>query len=380
MTKADGKVFFTARGQNSETMQPVVVDLSAQKDKEIFIRLVDEETGGWGHVNFDDFKLYAEKPKFAAVAATASAQKPNPLPADDVKFAGLSPEEAVKAMTLPAGFKATLFAGEPDVKQPIAFCIDDRGRLWVVECYTYPIRKPGEKGDDRIVVFEDTDGDGKFDKRTVFYEGLNLASGIEWGFGGVFVGAAPWLLHIPVKETANGPQPAGEPVKLLEGFAWHDTHEMLNTFTWGPDGWLYGCHGVFTHSHVKVVGAPDSERQFLNAGVWRYQPVKKRFEVFAEGTSNPWGIDFNEYGHCFIEACVIPHLFHMIQGGRYQRQAGQHYAPTVEEAKRVAPAYFAQDFAPQKGQPENSYTFKDAKVQPINPFIYDDIKIGRAHV
>ena len=395
VTKADGKVFFTARGQNSETMQPVVVDLSAQKDKEIFIRLVDEETGGWGHVNFDDFKLYAEKPKFAAVAATASAQKPNPLPADDVKHAGLSPEEAVKAMTLPPGFKATLFAGEPDVKQPIAFCIDDRGRLWVVECYTYPIRKPGEKGDDRIVVFEDTDGDGKFDKRTVFYEGLNLASGIEWGFGGVFVGAAPWLLHIPVKETANGPQPAGEPVKLLEGFAWHDTHEMLNTFTWGPDGWLYGCHGVFTHSHVKVAGAPDSERQFINAGVWRYQPVKKRFEVFAEGTSNPWGIDFNEYGHCFIEACVIPHLFHMIQGGRYQRQAGQHYAPTLEEAKRVAPAYFAQDFAPQKGQPENSYTFKDAKVQPINPFIYDDIKtiadhrhylgatpheIGRAHV
>ena len=240
VTKADGKVFFTARGQNSETMQPVVVDLSAQKDKEIFIRLVDEETGGWGHVNFDDFKLYAEKPKFAAVAATASAQKPNPLPADDVKHAGLSPEEAVKAMTLPPGFKATLFAGEPDVKQPIAFCIDDRGRLWVVECYTYPIRKPGEKGDDRIVVFEDTDGDGKFDKRTVFYEGLNLASGIEWGFGGVFVGAAPWLLHIPVKETANGPQPASEPVKLLEGFAWHDTHEMLNTFTWGPDGWLYG--------------------------------------------------------------------------------------------------------------------------------------------
>ena len=132
----------------------------------------------------------------------------------------------------------------------------------------------------------------------------------------VFVGAVPWLLHIPVKETDNGPQPAGDAVKLLEGFAWQDTHEMLNTFTWGPDGWLYGCHGVFTHSHVKVVGAPDSERQFINAGVWRYHPTKKRFEVFAEGTSNPWGIDFNEFGHCFIEACVIPHLFHMIQGGR----------------------------------------------------------------
>ena len=368
VAKDGGKVFFTAHGRNDETMLPVVVDLAAQRDKEIFIRIVDEHTGGWGHVNFDDFKLYAEKPAFAPVAASAApaGAKAIPLPVDDVKFAGLTPDEAVKAMILPPGFKATLFAGEPDVKQPIAFCQDDRGRLWVVECYTYPQRKPGDKGDDRILVFEDTNGDGKFDKRTVFLEGLNLASGIEWGFGGVYVGAVPWLLHIPVKETENGPQPAGEPVKLLEGFAWQDTHEMLNTFTWGPDGRLYGCHGVFTHSHVKVVGAPDTERQFINAGVWRYHPTKKRFEVFAEGTSNPWGVDFNEHGQCFIEACVIPHLFHMIQGGRYQRQGGQHYAPTLEDEKRLAPEYFAQDFS-RPGK------------QPIHPFIYDDLKTIADH-
>ena len=366
VAKDGGKVFFTARGQNSETMLPVVVDLAAQVGREIFIRLVDEETGGWGHINFDDFNLYKEKPAFAPVAAAKGATKANPLPTDDVKHAGLTAEEVVKAATLPPGFKLHVFAAEPDVKQPIAFCIDDRGRLWVIENYTYPQRAPEGKGTDRILVFEDTDGDHKFDKRTVFMEGLNLASGIEYGFGGVFVGAAPWVLHIPVKETDKGPQPAGEPVKLLEGFAWQDTHEMLNTFTWGPDGWLYGCHGVFTHSHVKVVGAPDTERQFINAGVWRYHPTKKRFEVFAEGTSNPWGIDFNENGHCFIEACVIPHLFHMIQGGRYQRQGGQHYAPSLEEAKRVAPDYFTQDFA------------KPGK-QPINPFIYDDLKTIADH-
>ena len=366
VAKDGGKVFFTARGQNSETMSPVVVDLAAQQGKEIFIRLVDEDTGGWGHVNFDDFKLYKDRPAFAAVAASAPAAKANPLPTDDVKFAGLTAAEVVKAATLPPGFKLHVFAAEPDVKQPIAFCIDDRGRLWVIENYTYPQRQPEGKGTDRILVFEDTDGDHKFDKRTVFMEKLNLASAIEYGFGGVFVGAAPWLLHIPIKDTDKGPQPAGEPVKLLEGFAWQDTHEMLNTFRWGPDGWLYGCHGVFTHSHVKVAGAPDTERQFINAGVWRYQPVKKRFEVFAEGTSNPWGLDFNEYGHAFIEACVIPHLFHMIQGGRYQRQGGQHYAPTVEEAKRVAPDYFTQDFA------------KPGK-QPINPFIYDDLKTIADH-
>ncbi|MST01303.1 MAG: hypothetical protein EXS29_08350, partial [Pedosphaera sp.] len=357
-----GKVFFTARGRNSDTMASVVVDLAAQKDKEIFIRIVDDSAEGWGHVNFDDFRFYPLRPVFV------DELKPAPplAPPDDVKHAGLTAAEVVKAATLPPGFKLHAFAAEPDVKQPIAFCIDDRGRLWVIENYTYPQRQPEGKGTDRIVVFEDTDGDHKFDKRTVFIEGLNLASAIEYGFGGVYVGAVPWLLHIPIKETATGPAPAGETVKLLEGFAWQDTHEMLNTFRWGPDGWLYGCHGVFTHSHVKGVGAPDSERQFINAGVWRYHPTKKRFEVFAEGTSNPWGIDFNEYGHCFIEACVIPHLFHMIQGGRYQRQGGQHYTPSLEETKRIVPDYFAQDFA------------KPGK-QPINPFIYDDIKTIADH-
>src|SRR5689334_9302423 len=111
-------------------------------------------------------------------------------PIDQMKFNGLSPEDAAKEMTLPAGFKATLFAGEPDVKQPIAFAIDDRGRLWVAEAYTYPTRAKEGQGKDRILVFEDTNGDGKFDKRTVFIEGLNLVSGLEVGFGGVWVGAA----------------------------------------------------------------------------------------------------------------------------------------------------------------------------------------------
>ncbi|MDW8309618.1 MAG: DUF1080 domain-containing protein, partial [Verrucomicrobiales bacterium] len=93
----------------------------------------------------------------------------------------------------------------------------------------------------------------------------------------------------------------------------------------------YGCHGVFTHSNVGKPGAPDSERKRINAGIWRYHPVRHVFEVFAEGTSNPWGIDFDEHGQCFIEACVIPHLFHVIQGARYHRQAGSHFNPHIYE-------------------------------------------------
>src|SRR3989440_3395476 len=256
-------------------------------------------------------------------------------PPDTVKFAGLAPEQAAKEMTLPPGFSAKLFAGESDIKQPIAFAIDDRGRLWVAEGYTYPVRQPEGQGRDRILVFEDTDGDGKFNRRTVFMENLNLVSGLQVGFGGVWVGAAPYLMFIPIKPGED--KPGGEPEILLDGFAYQDTHETLNTFTWGPDGWLYGCHGVFTHSNIGKPGAADSERTRINAGVWRYHPVRHTFEVFAEGTSNPWGIDFDEHGQCVIEACVIPHLFQMIQGGRYNRQAGSHFNPYIyDDIKTIA--------------------------------------------
>jgi len=269
---------------------------------------------------------------------TAFSQAPSKgeMEADSVKFSGLTAEQAAREITAPPGFSTTLFAGEPDVSQPIAFCLDDRGRLWVAEGLTYPVRAPEGKGRDRILLLEDTNGDGRHDKRTIFMDKLNLVSGMEIGFGGVWVGAAPHLMFIPVTDWTN-PKPAGEPKIVMDGFDYKsDTHETLNTFNWGPDGWLYGCHGVFTDSRVGKPGTPDSERTRLNAGVWRFHPQKLKFEVFAEGTSNPWGIDFDQNGQCFIEACVIPHLWHMIQGGRFQRQAGQHFNPHIyDDIKQI---------------------------------------------
>lgn len=316
-------------GLAEEDMRRVVVDLRPQLGKEIFIRLVDQHTGHWGHINFDDFRFHHEKPVVPPRPA------PREGPDDVIPHAGLPPEQAASVMTVPEGFTVRLFAGEPDVQQPIGFCLDDRGRLWVAEAYTYPRRAPEGQGKDRIVIFEDTDGDGKHDKRTVFMEGLNLVSGIEFGFGGIWVGAAPYFMFIPI--DASGDRPAGPPKILLDGWAYEDTHETLNTFTWGPDGWLYGCHGVFTHSRVGKPGTPDKDRVPINAGVWRYHPVRHEFEVFAHGTSNPWGLDFDEHGQMFVEACVIPHCYHIIQGGRYERQAGQHFNPyTYDDIKTIA--------------------------------------------
>jgi putative membrane-bound dehydrogenase-like protein len=312
-------------------MRPVAVNLEPYLGREMFIRLVDQESGGWGHINFDHFRFYNGRPKLPLLR-----DQNQKLSHDAYKYAGLPPEEAARAMTLPEGFSVSLFAGEPDVMQPIAMALDARGRLWVAENYEYPIWKPPAQGGQcRILIFEDTEGDGKFHKRTVFTEGLNFISGLEVGFGGVWVGAPPYLLFIPDKDQKD--RPDGPPVVLLDGWEHQDTHETLNTFIWGPDGWLYGNHGVFTHSNVGKPGAPPEERKKLNAGFWRYHPTKHEFEVFAEGASNQWGIDFNDYGQAFATACVIPHLYHVIQGARYQRQAGNHFNPyTYDDLKTIA--------------------------------------------
>ncbi|WP_419580925.1 PVC-type heme-binding CxxCH protein [Stieleria magnilauensis] len=316
LRKDSGNVFFQSNGTNSETMQRVIVDLRAHVGKEVVVRLVDQSQDGWGHVNFDDFRLHEKPPARPTPAMVV-------LTADEYPHAGLEAQQAADAMQVPDGFRVAVGAAEPDVQQPIAMALDDRGRVWIAEAYEYPIRAEGDVGRDRILIFEDTDGDGSLDSRKVFAEGLNLVSGLEVGFGGVWVGAAPYLMFIPDKDGDDVPD--AEPQILLDGWGYQDTHETLNAFIWGPDGWLYGCHGVFTHSRVGKPGTPDEQRTPINCGVWRYHPTRHEFEVFAHGTSNPWGVDFNDHGQAFITACVIPHLYHIIDGARYQRQGGQHF-------------------------------------------------------
>ena len=246
------------------------------------------------------------------VAFNLQAAKKNAQP---IVEKPLTPLEAAKTMQVPNGFNVTLFAGEPNIKQPIAFCIDDRGRLWVAEANNYPDKKAGKK--DRIIILEDTDGDGRHDKRIVFYDKLEYVSGIEVGFGGVWVMSIPNFYFIPDADY-NG-VPDGEPVVLLDGFGTHaNSHTIANGFAWGPDGWLYGTHGITNWSLPGKPGTPKEKRRRFEGGVWRYHPVRHVWESFAIGTTNPWGIDWNEYGHAFVCNCVNPHLFHIIQGAHYE--------------------------------------------------------------
>ncbi len=236
---------------------------------------------------------------FSVIAADPA---PAPLPA----------EKAAKTSVLPDGFQMTVFAAEPDVTQPISFCTDARGRLWVAEATNYGEWKA--TGKDRVVILEERAGKLK---RTVFYEGFNYITGIEVGFGGVYVMSPPGLYFVPDRNGDD--KPDGPPEVLFDGFGYKESrHNLANGFTWGPDGWLYGGHGRTSPSDVGRPGTPADKRIHCDGGVYRIHPTRLVFENFADGTTNPWGVDFDDYGACFVSNCVNPHLFHAIQGGHFE--------------------------------------------------------------
>jgi putative membrane-bound dehydrogenase-like protein len=236
-------------------------------------------------------------------------------------------ELAASKMTVPPGFAVSLFAGEPDVVQPIGFTFDDRGRMWVAECLSYPKWTKDGTGRDRITIYEDTDGDGRHDRRTLFADNLANLSGLEVGFGGVYICSLPKLMFIPDRNYDDKPDGPAETV--LDGWDENCRHNVFNGLAWGPDGWLYGLNGILSRSKVGRPGAPDAERKYLDCGVWRYHPTRHDFEPVASGTTNPWGIDWDDYGEMFITNCVIKHIFHVVPGGHYERMFGADPNPHV---------------------------------------------------
>jgi putative membrane-bound dehydrogenase-like protein len=250
---------------------------------------------------------------------------------------GLTPEEARARMALPEGFSVGVFASEPMIRQPVAACFDERGRMWVIEYLQYPhpagltpvsvdeylrteydrVPPPppkGPRGADRIKILEDTDGDGQADKVTVFLEGLNLASGLAVGHSGVFVGQAPYLLFFADRDHDD--RPDGDPEVLLSGFGLQDAHATMNSLIWGPDGWLYGAQGSTVTARIRGVE--------FQQGIWRYEPRTKAFELFAEGGGNTWGLDFDRQGNAFGSSNSSFVAFHMVQGGYYWKGFAKH--------------------------------------------------------
>lgn len=235
----------------------------------------------------------------------------------------LTPTESLARLSVPDGFHATLFAAEPAIRRPIAFDFDDKGRLWVVENYSHPKWKK-DGSSDRIVILEDTDQDGEFDKRKVFWDKGRYLTGIAVGHGGVWLANTPELTFIPDRNGDDVPD--SEPVAMLDGFQ-ISSNNVVNNLHWGPDGWLYGAIGLSSRSTVGTPGASDGQRVDITRGIWRFHPVKHVFEKVAEGMVNPWGADFNEFGDLITSNTVIAHLWHIVPGMYCARRASERDNP-----------------------------------------------------
>lgn len=255
----------------------------------------------------------------------AAAEFPAPYDTDPPAHVPMSAADAAASFQLPEGFRVTVFAAEPDVRQPIGMTTDPLGRLWVVENFTYAEAQAGfaTNLNDRILIFEDTDLDGRFDRRTVFWDQGKLVTSAEPGLGGVFVMAPPHLLFIPDRNGDDVPD--GEPEVLLDGFFTTNgsRHTFANGLKWGPDGWLWGRVGISSTARAGVPGTPDTARVLMAGGIWRYHPGRRVVEAVAQGTTNPWGLDWNEVGEPFFINTVIGHLWHAIPGAHFERMYGE---------------------------------------------------------
>lgn len=258
----------------------------------------------------------------------------------------LTPQEAERSFEVPDDLDIQLVLSEPEIAQPLFMTWDERGRLWVMEYRQYPdvagvkmlsrdvylrsvydkVPEPpphGARGRDRISIHEDTNGDGVYDNHKIFVDGLNIATSCAPGRGGVFVTNPPYVLFYPDRDGDDIPD--GDPEVLLEGFGLEDSHSVINSLRFGPDGWLYGAQGSTVTANVKIPGTKDKPIRTMGQQIWRYHPELKRFEVFAEGGGNTFGCEIDRKGRVFSgHNGGDTRGFHYVQGGYYRKGFGKH--------------------------------------------------------
>jgi putative membrane-bound dehydrogenase-like protein len=259
-----------------------------------------------------------------------------------------------------------LVLSEPLIRQPLHISFDDRGRMWVVQYIQYPDpaglkelshdkvwrvdydRKPPPpphaegspfRGKDVISIHEDADGDGVYETHKVFADGLNMATSVAHGEGGIWVTNPPYLLFFPDKDKNDVPD--GPPVVHLDGFGMEDSHSIANSLKFGPDGWLYGAQGSTVSAAIVRPGIdkPEDAVKSMGQHIWRYHPKRKVYEIFAEGGGNTFGVDFDSKGRVYSgHNGGDTRGFHYVQGGYFQKNFGKHGSLTNPYAFGYFPA------------------------------------------
>ena len=253
-----------------------------------------------------------------AVACLLGATAPAALAQRNLKnIPPPDPEIERKSFQVAPGFEVNLYASDPKIAKPIQMNFDAAGRLWIASSETYPQIKPGQKANDRILVVEDTDGDGVAEKTTVFASGLLIPTGVVPGDDGCYVANSTELLHLG---DSNGDLKADSRRVVLSGFGTEDTHHILHTLRWGPDGRLYLNQSIYIHSHIET---PWGTRRLNAGGIWRFHPETMRLDVLARGWVNSWGHHHDRFGQSFVtDGAGGEGINHMVPGAAYLTARG----------------------------------------------------------
>ncbi|MBX2817994.1 MAG: c-type cytochrome [Saprospiraceae bacterium] len=267
-----------------------------------------------------------------------------------------SPESILDNFHLAPGLAADLVLAEPAIHQPVEVEFDHRGRLWVVQYSQYPypaglkvtdidhhirmtfdkVPEPppaGVRGADKITFFEDTDGDGSFDRAVDAIDGLNIVTSVAWGRGKIWVLNPPYLLAYP--DDNDDGLPDGDPKVCVRGFGLEDTHAVANSLMWGPDGWLYGATGSTTHQYIST--RVTQNLHYKGQGIWRYHPETEVFELFAEGGGNTFHVEMDDKGRIYSGTNGTSRGQYYKQGGYYTKNWGKHGALTNDYAYGYLP-------------------------------------------
>jgi putative heme-binding domain-containing protein len=248
------------------------------------------------------------------VALTFVLMAVRPLSAqrDVTKIPNPDPEIERRSFQVADGFEVNLFAADPLLAKPIQMNFDPAGRLWVATSEVYPQIKPGQKANDKIIILEDRDGDGRADKTTVFVDGLLIPTGVEPGDGGAYVANSTELVHFA---DTKGTGRADRQRIVLSGFGTEDTHHIIHTLRWGPDGMLYFNQSTYIHSHVET---PYGVRRLGGGGIWQFRPETMQLEIFLHGLINPWGHHFDRWGQSFAtDGAGGEGINYVLQGASY---------------------------------------------------------------
>lgn len=317
--QGDGRVFYTAFGHNDSTWM-----------KRDFQKLV---TNGVLWAVGDDVKDLVERLQIPDVDIYAPKEISDYTKRYEVPKMqeALSPAESQKLTQVPVDFEMLLFAAEPDIVNPIAMAWDERGRLWIVEATDYPnnFRETDGAANDKIKICEDTNGDGKADKFTVFADSLNIATSLVFAGGGVIVSAPP---HFVFLKDTNGDDKADTRENIITGWGKSDTHAGPSNLKYGFDNRIWGVLG-----YSGFDGTLDGEHLNFPQGVYRFRPDGKNFEFLASTSNNTWGLGFSEDNNVFISTANNTHSAYYSMPARYMQRRMPEFDPNGSSRNRVQP-------------------------------------------